>query len=198
MDKHFEAAWRNVGCTPTEEQWREVQLRYLEPHRKYHNLQHIANCLAELDSFSGYPPGVKLALWYHDVVYDMNRDDVPASTQVFLRHALENRLVDCDDLADAIMATSHEAPPKNDLERWVVDMDLSILGAHSVVYRKQYMEPLRKEYAGVPDPAWNTGRAGFIRGMLARPTIFSIPNVWERYESSARTNLQRELRSLDG
>ena len=43
-----------------------------EPHRRYHNLDHLRDCLARLDDSParGVPRDLaEAALWYHDVIY---------------------------------------------------------------------------------------------------------------------------------
>ena len=47
--------------------------RYSEPHRRYHTLQHLAECFAAFDEIADlaeHPPDVELALWFHDAIYD--------------------------------------------------------------------------------------------------------------------------------
>ena len=41
--------------------------RYSEPRRRYHTLQHLAECFAAFD--------VELALWFHDAIYNTRRSD---------------------------------------------------------------------------------------------------------------------------
>lgn len=45
---------------------------YSEPHRKYHNLQHIHYCLRQAKEVLGaaVPLGIHHAIWFHDAVYD--------------------------------------------------------------------------------------------------------------------------------
>ena len=52
--------------------------RYSEPHRRYHTLQHLAECFAAFDEIADlaqHPADVELALWFHDAIYDTRRSD---------------------------------------------------------------------------------------------------------------------------
>ena len=52
--------------------------RYSEPHRRYHTLQHLAECFAAFDEIAHlaeHPADVELALWFHDAIYDTRRSD---------------------------------------------------------------------------------------------------------------------------
>src|SRR4051794_22476684 len=51
---------------------------YSEPHRHYHNLEHIAEMLRVVDRLSKFaadPDAVRLAVWFHDAVYDPRAKD---------------------------------------------------------------------------------------------------------------------------
>src|SRR4051794_6439400 len=46
--------------------------------RQYHNLVHILACLRELDSVRRVCPSlaeIEAAIWFHDIVYDVDRKD---------------------------------------------------------------------------------------------------------------------------
>lgn len=43
---------------------------------------------------------------------------------------------------------------------------------------------------------FRAARERFVRGMLARPSIFSDPVMRERHEANARRNLEASLRRL--
>src|SRR5215207_157618 len=56
----------------------ELVARYSEPHRKYHTLQHLAECLAHFEAvrdLAEQPAEVEMALWFHDAIYDTQRHD---------------------------------------------------------------------------------------------------------------------------
>ena len=58
---------------------------YTEPHRCYHNVQHIVECLdlyRQVKALLCQPAWVELAIWFHDAVYD------PQSNENEMRSAL--------------------------------------------------------------------------------------------------------------
>ena len=66
-----------IGC-PTSELLEPLLADYAHPDRHYHNLQHIADCLSDLDGvreLARQPDTVELAIGYHDVVYDTHAID---------------------------------------------------------------------------------------------------------------------------
>jgi len=60
-------------------QWYDRLLElYSEPHRHYHNAQHITDCLKEFDSVrdaAQEPLAVELAIWFHDAIYNPRAGD---------------------------------------------------------------------------------------------------------------------------
>jgi predicted metal-dependent HD superfamily phosphohydrolase len=58
--------------------WAELLPRYSEPHRHYHNVQHIEECLREFEfgqHLAADPAAVELAILFHDAIYDPRRSD---------------------------------------------------------------------------------------------------------------------------
>ena len=71
--------WRQVTSTgeplPV---YHELVSRYSQPERHYHNLRHIAECLAEFDTarhLARQPVAVELAIWFHDTIYEPQAAD---------------------------------------------------------------------------------------------------------------------------
>jgi predicted metal-dependent HD superfamily phosphohydrolase len=99
-------------------------------------------------------------------------------------------------VTDLIMATCHASPPDAPDARYVVDADLSILGA-PVAEFDRYEGQVRQEYAFVSEPDWRTGRARILRVFLDRPRIFLTPE-FAALEGPARANLERSIKGLQG
>jgi predicted metal-dependent HD superfamily phosphohydrolase len=79
LGRRWRRFWRRLGSSwDFRAELGALDRRYGEPHRFYHNWDHIRRCLAELDrarSLAAEPDALELALWYHDAVYDPKASD---------------------------------------------------------------------------------------------------------------------------
>ena len=74
----FEAWAGLAGDSPTSRtEWAALVAAWSEPHRRYHDLAHLAAVLGLVGELGGTtdPDAVRLAAWYHDAVYDPERSD---------------------------------------------------------------------------------------------------------------------------
>jgi predicted metal-dependent HD superfamily phosphohydrolase len=180
--------------------WYErVRDHYREPHRSYHTLTHIRECLKIFDELpavrlTGDPDAVELALWLHDVVYDPRGQDNEQHSGAFAEQLLRDLGCTKKTVAQVrrlIVATRHEALPHSYEGKLVCDIDLAILGADPKRY-SQYARQIRREYSWVPLDRYREGRASFLERFLARPKIYQTPEL-AHLERRARENLAREL-----
>jgi predicted metal-dependent HD superfamily phosphohydrolase len=181
--------------------WSELAAAYDGAGRHYHDLRHVLHCLRMLDAVRGQcedADAVEAAIWFHDVVYDATRPDNEARSadlaerQLRAMGAAEPFVVKVHDL---ILDTRHTAAPTSSDGRWLVDIDLSILGAMPSEY-DAYDQAIRREYAHVPEEGYRVGRSSVLRSFLARPAIYSTEYFRQRYEATARENLARSIRGL--
>lgn len=175
--------------------------RYTEPHRAYHNLEHIVACLRELDRehpIATPYDAIEWAIWFHDAIYDSQaKDNEERSAELALRTMRELGITNpsAADVTRRILATRHRDTPVRDDERLLIDIDLSILGQSPAVFDR-YDEAIRREYAWVSDEDYRRGRTAVLRSFLDRETIYHTPVFKSRLESQARENLRRAIQRL--
>ena len=196
--------WALVGVRkPNEAQFHELRARYSEPHRRYHTMRHLEECfekLAEIQAEAAHPGEVALALWFHDAIYDVKRQDNEERSADWARAAVLAAglpAVAADRVRGLVMATRHNAVPGDIDQRILVDVDLSILGAAPARF-DEYEAQIREEYAWVPGIVFRTKRRSILAEFLARPTIFSTRTFIDAYEAQARANLGRSMQKLGG
>ncbi|WP_283133699.1 HD domain-containing protein [Rhizohabitans arisaemae] len=180
----------------------ELIARWGEPHRRYHDLDHLRAVLAALEPLIGQAPdpvAVTLAAWFHDAVYD----GVPGADEEASAALAEERLPGCG-VAPALVAevarlvrvtAGHSYEPDDANAAVLCDADLAVLGSPEPVYRA-YAAAVRQEYRHVPDELFAAGRAAVLRGLLAGPRLFGTEPGRALWEGQARENLRAELDRL--
>lgn len=196
--------WQAIGASGNGSAWYEILTRaYSEPHRYYHNQQHIADCLTEFDlvrSLAKQPDAVELALWFHDAVYDPRAADNEEQSAGLATRCLESaeQLELTSFVVFLVMATKlHDTTTTSPDAALIVDVDLSILGQNEERFA-QYEAGIRAEYAWVPQETFEVRRAEILQRFLNRQRIYSTEHFFARYERTARQNLEQSIRSLTG
>lgn len=204
MHEHWRAAWTTLGVPePAKAVYEDVVRRHQEPHRYYHTLVHLAECLAlqrELALAALHPGEIAVALWYHDVVYEPLSSSNEAESAELARSATLAAGVAteaADRIHALVLATRHDAPPTDADQALIMDIDLAILGAAPERF-DEYERQVRAEYAAVPEALFRKGRGEILAGFLARERIFLTPDCHARLEDAARANLRRSLEALKG
>jgi len=96
---------------------------------------------------------------------------------------------------DLILVTRHPSKPATPDQAWMMDIDLTILGASPARY-DAYAEQVRKEYSHVPEPAYRMGRSAVLQSLLDEPMLYHTAFFRERMDAAARDNMTRELATL--
>ncbi len=169
--------------------------RYAEPHRHYHNQQHIAECLLEFDrekERAAETDAVELAIWFHDAGYDpraTDNEERSAELAVVSLQAADAPEVLVSSVRMLVLATkTHDAVVPVDAPV-MIDLDLSILGRAPQRFR-EYEAAIRREYAWVAASVFAEKRAELLESFLARPRLFATAWFYDRYEAQARRNLR--------
>jgi predicted metal-dependent HD superfamily phosphohydrolase len=171
---------------------------YSQPSRHYHNLNHIADCLAEFEPVRGLATNadaVELAIWYHDIVYDTHDTSNEARSAEQAQAALLAAGADyqlASLVRNLVLATRHTEEPQSADEALLMDIDLSILGKPAEEFDR-YEAAIRSEYGWVPESLFLPKRSEILRGFLRRSSIYCTPWFRKRMEPSARGNIARSL-----
>ncbi|MBK8460488.1 MAG: hypothetical protein WAS07_10635 [Micropruina sp.] len=175
----------------------ELIRRWSEPHRRYHDLRHLAESLAALRHLGGGHEE-QLAIWFHDAVFSGQ----PGTDEGLSAELAHDRLGRaglphdcCERVAQLVLITEHHRPdPRNEPECRVSDADLAVLAAEPTRYAESVAD-LRTEYRHLDDAHWVAQRNTAVSSFLARSHIFTSP-AGSTWEAPARTNLAGELETL--
>ena len=180
----------------------EVLAAYADPERGYHDTTHLAEVLGRVEAlaeagttFQRLP--VVLAAWFHDSIYDGERDAEERSA-AWAEEALPP-LCDAATVAEVVRLvrlTETHRPEEGDAEGCALsDADLGILAASQERYAA-YVAAVRTEYAHLDDTTFTEGRALVLADLLDKPRLFHTDFAVEHWEAPARANASRELDEL--
>lgn len=181
----------------------ELIARYGEPRRRYHGLAHIRFLLEEIERNAPHLLDVHVlafAAWFHDAIYDpLAKDNEERSADWARRDLLDLGMSVARSEAVAklvLMTKSHHAGQASADEALFLDMDFAILGAERGVYAK-YASGVREEYAAVPEEAFRSGRAAFLKSVLVQPRMFRSALYEDACGARARRNIAWEIERLE-
>ena len=185
----------------------DVQHRYMEPHRFYHNLIHVAK-MFETAKLNNIPLSIEqeLAIWYHDVIYQVKRGEF-SNEELSARYAIEKIFHYCanahienykrderiEKVATIIRDTENEIPTIEE-SKVVIDLDLWGLGTYE--YQKNSIL-IEKEFTTVMTiDEFKSGRKKWLQLFLARDTIFVSKYANDTLEYNAVEQLSNDLDKL--
>ncbi|WP_068329359.1 hypothetical protein [Psychrobacter sp. P2G3] len=203
---HLSAINSDIEPAKVNALWQDIAVRYNETQRAYHTLSHLQQLFEQFEQIKrelSEPHIIALALYYHDVIYDPTRADNELKSAEYAVGALGHYLSaeHCQHIYALIMMTaSHQLneftdPNKSSDAAYLLDMDLSILGASWPEY-EQYAQAVRQEYMHVPLADYRIGRTAVLNGLLAHPKLYLTDYYYEQLEVQARDNIKREVNLL--
>ena len=182
----------------------ELVAAYSDSSRSYHDTRHLSEVLDRLDELSSNGAAydatpVRLAAWFHDAVYDGERDAEERSAA-----GAEDALAPVApapvvaEVARLVRLTETHEPDDADGNGCALsDADLAILAAPEARY-DAYVAAVRREYAHLPDDVFHAGRAAVLDGLSGKQHLFHTAYAREHWEAPARANVERELAVLRG
>ena len=180
----------------------ELLAAYGEPSRGHHGVRHLTEVLQRLDELATAGAvfdraTVQLAAWFHDAVYDGERDAEERSA-TWAEEVLPSHLDEASvaEVARLVRLTEHHRPEAEDANGCALsDADLSILASPQERY-DEYVAAVRSEYAHLPDDVFSAGRAQVLKALAESPQLFRTSHGHDQWEQAARANLARELATL--
>lgn len=176
---------------------------YNSPNRHYHTYAHIQDCLNKYEqvrsSISPYDRDtVALALIYHDCIYDsryLDNERLSAERAYVDLFALGFYGFHLQRIHNLILQTTHIKPGEDLCSQTIMDIDLSILG-ESVEVFYDYEKKIRQEFSFYSTEEYLRGRTTFLKNMLGRNTIYQTEYFINKYENSARSNIEGLIKEL--
>ncbi|MEB4613314.1 DUF4031 domain-containing protein [Leucobacter sp. M11] len=182
----------------------DLERRWREPHRSYHDERHLEDVLLTLDHFEtlaeDVAPETLLAAWFHDAIYTgrggVDERDSAEYAAAALRELSVGQGVG-ERVRELILATdpafAGEAPPERLAH--LHDADLWVFASPPERYA-QYTAGVRAEYAHLAPERFRAGRAEILRGFLERPRLYRTEPAHRMWDERARENVAAEIRAL--
>lgn len=181
--------------------WKEIETKYTEKGRHYHNLFHLENMFSELDAVKSNISDfstVSFSVFYHDIIYNSSSKSNEEKSALKAEERLAELGLQQNDRAivsNQILGTKHHQKSEDKDTNYLLDADLSILGKDFDTYLA-YTKMIRKEYSIYPDLLYKPGRKKVLHHFLELENIFKTDYFQSRYESQARSNIAAEIKLL--
>ena len=180
--------------------WSKLERHYSEPHRVYHDREHLAHCMEQLDLANGLinqPEQVEMAIWFHDIINEPGvRDNEQCSADYF--RGLATGLFDpgfIEAVVELILATTHREAPTDPDQQFICDIDLASFGCPWECFFRD-SSAVKAEFSGTEEEYYR-GKQAFLEAMLGRRRIFLTDFFNARYEQQARDNIRQLIELME-
>lgn len=177
--------------------------KYGEKPRKYHTVEHLSDSFRLFEENKAAmkdPQAVALALFYHDVIYNIPADGNEQQSAQYAARALTAMGADpqlISRVSDLIKMTEQHTAPANDTDAaLMMDIDMAILGSSHAHYKK-YAAGVEAEYTShLTQQEYRAGRLAFLEACRKKNRFFITDNFENKYGEQSRRNLAWEEGSL--
>ncbi|MGB3656162.1 MAG: HD domain-containing protein [Rivularia sp. (in: cyanobacteria)] len=200
----------DVNQAAAEKTFTQIVESYSSPNRYHHTLEHIDRVLEVIQILESQtqnlePKTVKLAAWFHDIVYDTSSKDNEEKSAEYAVDVLSSLSIPSDVIKNVkrLILTTKNHQAKTCVTRSVkpeayrnaqvlLDADLAILGSNPNEYSK-YTQAIRQEYIWVPEAEYIAARKQILQNFLQRENIYFTQLMQQTKEKTARNNLKTEI-----
>ncbi len=202
LDQSWNRCWRTL-CTINNGNSLKQKIIKLhnQHHRKYHTIQHLAECIKHLQNNYSYisnPEEIEIALWFHDAIYDIHAtDNEEKSAELAFQELLKANVSNEKILRihQLILATKHSFSPKHSNQMLIVDIDLSILGSPQSRFL-EYEKQIREEFHSVPKAIFQKHRISLLMNFLDKDSIYNTLYFHNNFEKQARENINFSINNI--
>jgi pantetheine-phosphate adenylyltransferase len=155
-----------------------IKAKYNEPHRFYHNWDHVLDLVEQALVLDTYSHGLLLSIIFHDVIYDPRcSDNEEKSVEYFNALYPNNKKIE-----DAILNTKSHLPSDNIISDQLNQLDMSILyrGFKTFV---EYEHKIFKEFQYVDCNTYKKERIRFLK------TVKNIEPSFIEYVENRKYNI---------
>ncbi len=183
--------------------WQEIEKQYSGSKRHYHNLSHLEYMVEKAEQFKSQIEDydtLLFAIFYHDIIYKATRKDNELKSAQLAQKRMTELGVPAEKIKKCfqqIVATQHHEPTEDKDTRYLLDIDMAILGEDAATYNN-YTKKVRKEYSIYPDLLYKPGRKKALQNFLKQDRIFQTEAFFKNLEKQARDNIQNEIAKLGG
>lgn len=175
QDFYLAYAWyeahKDLGFSVSWSEFFRLRRAYKEPQRFYHTWQHIYECVSFVNLHYGNQPGVVLALFYHDAVYDpASKTNEQDSALMWLRYADKLQIDRGFGVVPVInelilMTINHKVLPHQSYVFQIMnDADMHVFLCPDEHYL-EYARNVWREYKAVGEAAYLKGRLDFLNNL---------------------------------
>ncbi|MFB2577679.1 metal-dependent hydrolase [Acinetobacter sp. c2-A9] len=200
----LQQTWQALDLSQHDDLFQDIMLRYQEPWRAYHTLQHLAECFdfwQQLQAEFHSPKIVALALFYHDIVYDPRSNMNEEYSSQYAVQKLAKINLNCEEIEiirQFIFATkTHQNPfashhPYYQDLNYLLDIDLAILASTAERF-SEYEQQIRQEYQWVEINIYQQKRHDVLYGFYQQRHLFKTEFFQNNFQVKAKDNLKRLL-----
>lgn len=170
----------------------ELIRKYSKKHRHYHNWEHINEMLSIADSLSvELSEAQKIAILFHDVIYNIGDKDNEIKSALFMREELEGTYISDEtiQIAERIILDTANHQPTIEESKIVLDLDMAHLAFDFNIFL-HYRDKIKKEYSIFSDYDFYNGEISFMENTLKQEEIL-FTDLFD--EDKLRANLKKKI-----
>ena len=146
--------------------------RWSEPHRHYHNMDHLNDLISQINEDYGNRlineterEKLTLTALFHDLVYEADRNDnEERSADIFYRFCSEQHNIDLVEVKQMILDTKNHIPC-TPLSQKFIDYDMNIC-ERNFDELLEWEEGIKEEYSMFSNEEYKLGRTKFLESVL--------------------------------